>query len=585
MTNEENTQNKSRGLIIFLLLIITVLAGGIIYLLVFNDKTTISLGSSQLATTETSQKQDRDSAESGDSQSIVEGQSQQHETFLVNLVPYIDVSFSGNNGEGQASYNLNLSGLEGQAHLSASDLRDTLNQVAIHIEPKQGLSNGQTVELVVEANESVADLVRSTTTQMTVSGLDAAQIFTDQDIANAAIISYEGPSGQAQAEVNYHFNPPFDQLEIELEGLEEPLTNGDKFSLVLSEDSRQYLADNNILLIGQGRAEIEVTGLEILKPFDDERIAEAVNLIFTGYNGYGQVSLDYAFNRPYEDLSLELASDSQGLANGDQVVVALTNESKEILQQQEYSLPGDGQIEVEVTGLPEAIQVPDDLLSKHVVTNFVGTSGVGQMQIDTTFQPPYSDYLSEKSFYSDQDGAIENGEEVLIRLKVEAWQELFDHGLIVSETGQQFSRRADNLRLVLEEAGDIPQLDDLLDRINTAVTVRYSESSLFAAHEVKLEGIYYRPYHVVNDLIDIEGASQDGVLVALYRVDIYDRGKQKLQETIHVLEGYSDLFIDAEGNVDMNDLVDYNYDFNSSYSLDSIVQMLKGYEFKRVVRN
>ncbi|MGY4104177.1 hypothetical protein ACWOA0_01005 [Ignavigranum ruoffiae] len=323
-----------------------------------------------------------------------------------------------------------------------------------------------------------------------------------------------------------------------------------------------------------------VKGLKVQPKFSQEDLKKAIEISYQGFSGTGKAVLESHFQAPFEDLEVYLTDDSQNLKNGDQITIALTQPSLKLLEDQDYLVENEGKISYTVAGLEEPETLSLETLNRHVVVNFVGTSGVGQARIDTTFQPPYSNFLNKEAFEVENNGAIRNNDVVKIKIKPEILEKMKEAGLLVEEQGQ-IERQAQNMLQVAEQFKDLKDWQNLIKKIDEKIKQKYPDT-LFGAYEIKTERYYYRPYHTANDLLELENVTQDGTIVGVYTITSYDRDKKQVRDTETEVFGFTDLFVNDENQLTSDKYTEYSYKYDNTYTLDSVFQILEGYNFKAV---
>lgn len=323
-----------------------------------------------------------------------------------------------------------------------------------------------------------------------------------------------------------------------------------------------------------------VKGLKVQPKFSQDNLKKAIKIDFQGFSGTGKASIQSNFQAPFEDLEVYMLEDNQNLKNGDQITVALTQPSIKLLEDQDYLIENDGQVKYTVAGLEEPETLTLDNLNKHVVVSFIGTSGAGEARIDTTFQPPYSEFLNNDAFEIENNGSIRNKDQVKIKIKTDILDKMKEAGLLVEEQGQ-IERQADNMLQVAEQFKDLKDWQNLIQKIDEKIKQKYPDT-LFGAYEIKAERYYYRPFHTENDLLTLENVTQDGTIVGVYTITSYDRDKKQVRNTETEVFGFTDLFVNDQMELNTDKYTEYSYKFDNTYTLDAVFQLLEGYDFKAV---
>lgn len=274
-------------------------------------------------------------------------------------------------------------------------------------------------------------------------------------------------------------------------------------------------------------------------------------------------------------INLDKSSD---LSNGDSVTLTLDIDSSKV-----KNLAG-GDKEFVVEGLDEAKKLTTEELEKHLVVNFNGVSGLGSATIDNTL-PGELGYLG---FTLVDDGKFKNGDLAKIEITDDLENRLADNGYLLDDDFDP-SFEVKGLDEVAEKATDIANLDDIKRMIDEEVNRSYKdwnpEASYGSRYEIKEEGLFYRQF--VRDSNDSQfsfnSATNNGNLVKILSVKRYYGGTEnKLNTEFTAIIGFSDLFLDEENKVNVADLITIKDTKDSTYSVESVVQLYEGYGYNRV---
>lgn len=404
------------------------------------------------------------------------------------------------------------------------------------------------------------------------------------NLADILDLQFEGYTGEGT--VTYAFNQPVIQQALGLSDAElavfmgaidlqiEPdsgLKNGDRVQVSLEAGAYQKHINGN-------PRSIQVSGLDAYEIINEADLAANLALDISGYSGSAEAQLKVSEQEPYTHLTFEQHF-WQEVANGDQLALVLTAEAEDWLQEHGYQLEKP-KMYFQVGGLPERERLSQELLERHVVASFQGTSGAGEIMLDTTFQPPFSDFLDAEAFDIPQQGRIANGDTVELLVKADVRQALEEAGYAL-ET-DRIMREAGNLKEVAEHFDEIHNHEAIFQRIQEDLRNQFPDT-FFGAYEIEPVAYYYRPHRVVNDLLDLENVSQDGTFIGLFQIQLYDRQKTNLRSSQWLVHGYTDLFINNQQEVALDDMETYHYEFPENYTLESAKQLLEGYGFEREI--
>jgi len=189
------------------------------------------------------------------------------------ITEYIDVSFSGVDTMGEASYSLNDEELiedvfdinledEFPDEETAEEIDTMLDAYKIKLENDEELSNGDTVKLTANVNEEKTDKIKGGEKEVTVEGLEEPKTLTSKDVEENLVLNFNGVSGRGKAQIDTTFDEGFLNdivYNIENDGT---LKNGDKAKLDLDDDFVETLNNNGYILEEDFSPTFEVKGLE-----------------------------------------------------------------------------------------------------------------------------------------------------------------------------------------------------------------------------------------------------------------------------------------------------------------------------------
>ena len=355
---------------------------------------------------------------------------------------------------------------------------------------------------------------------------------------------------------------------------EKQLSNQDLIQVKVSTDKKfeSYL--------GTLSFEQKVSGLSEKESFTIKSLEDDINVEFSGFNGKGNATLHTDFVSPFDQLKVIIDQPKANYSNGDELRIIFNQDSIRKLEELGYSIAEDDELIVKVEDLEDPIKIKKEDIDKHVVVNFMGTSGVGEVKLDTTFQPPLSTFLNNESFDIENNGQIRNNEEVTIKIKPDVLDKMKDKGLELTEP-IEMTRKAQNLPEVSESIDQTKNVKELIKKINADIEQKYPDT-LFGSFDTKLERYYYRPFHVQNDLIKVENSTQDGTLIAVFTVDTLSKDKKEKIKTETLVYGYTNLYTNSKNEIKLKEAKVYEYKYDNTYTLESVFQLIEGYNFKAI---
>lgn len=270
---------------------------------------------------------------------------------------------------------------------------------------------------------------------------------------------------------------------------------------------------------------------------------------------------------------IEMDNESD-LSNGDTITVNLKvdNEKSKKIKTKES-------LKYTVAGLEEPNKLSDEEIEKRIVVNFTGVSGRGHIQIDSTFEGNL-EYLS---FDSEQEGEIKNGDTVTVKLTDDAKDLLTTHGYILTGKGSA-DFVASNLKNVAEKPADIENIVDIERLISEGINREYQDSQ-FGLHKYEIikEHSFYRQFERDGEEPSdwFSGTPSNGTLVNVYSIKKYD-SQGALWDKFTSIYGYTDIFLDENNKASLVDINSYLYNYDDTYSLESIIKLMEGYDYQTI---
>lgn len=231
------------------------------------------------------------------------------------MAEYVDVSFSGMDTLGSASYEVDeikllkeLFDIKDDAHdfpdeKTAEDAYNVMNAFEVKVEPEEGLSNGDKVKVTVSVDEDMTDKIKAGEKEVTVEGLDEPDVLTTEDVEKNLVFNFNGISGRGVAQIDKVFDDStLNNLTYAVEN-DGKLANGDEVEITVNEDIEDILHDNGYILDDNFKPTVEVKGLDVVaeKATDIQNLEDIERFIEEGLNDtYKDTDYTYGSNTKYE---------------------------------------------------------------------------------------------------------------------------------------------------------------------------------------------------------------------------------------------------------------------------------------------
>lgn len=343
-----------------------------------------------------------------------------------------------------------------------------------------------------------------------------------------------------------------------------------------AEDLTDYIDVSFSGMDSQGHAEYEVKEDKLHKEifdydeeedFADDETEEEMDNLDDAY----KIKLD-----PKKDLS-----------NGDKVkVTASVNDEK-------TDKIKDGEKEVTVKNLEEPETLTTDDVENNLVINFNGASGRGKAKIDNKLD----DSLSSLDFEIDDDGELENGDEVKAVLKGDENEQQLNQAGYVLEEDFNPTFEVEGLDKVAKEASDIDNLKDIKRMIKEEVEDEYEDTSpdesYGTVYDIDKEAMLYRPFEEDEDddnrdeeppdMMGEDPVNKNGSLIGIYSITKYSGGddKEKEKEFTAVI-GFSNIILDDDDEGNVSDMEELSTEKDDKYSTESVVQLYEGDGYEKL---
>lgn len=312
------------------------------------------------------------------------------------------------------------------------------------------------------------------------------------------------------------------------------------------------------------------------------KLADYVDVEFTGYDKVGQATFDIDKEQLYEDVlgvksekdledediqqkiatitsqtSVKLEN-TNDLENGDTVTIIT-----EVNEDRVDNIEG-GKKEITVEGLEELKTLSEEDVLDNIDIEFVGTDGRGFIHIENEFETD-SDFssLTNLEFEVENDGYLENDEEVTIvpnekdknNLPTSGYEIDDDFALTVTVEG---------LKPVASNIDDIENFDEIEEMIDDEINDFYEDNISdvvivdTVVYDIKKEGYLYRPHRDYDDDATYLNVNEDlgeTTLATVYSIQQYaDEEKEELTDDFAALRGFKSIEFDENLKIDPSNI-------------------------------
>lgn len=185
---------------------------------------------------------------------------------------YVDVSFSGVDTKGVASYRIDTDAMakeilnidpedDALSQEQTQEVSDLLNSYTIKLNKESNLSNGDKVTLAIDVNEDKTKKIKSSKKTVEVKGLNKAKELTNKEVEKKLVVNFNGVSGRGVATIDNVFDSPLDSVVFTIKN-DGKLKNGDKAEIVLDKSQKDQLSYDGYVLQKNFSPTFEVNGLE-----------------------------------------------------------------------------------------------------------------------------------------------------------------------------------------------------------------------------------------------------------------------------------------------------------------------------------
>lgn len=355
------------------------------------------------------------------------------------------------------------------------------------------------------------------------------------------------------------------------------LSNGDVVTLTVAVDE-----EATDILSGGSEEEIEVSDLPEGTTLTSEDLEENVSVSFEGMDGEGTVEeINQNFEPDFPELDFDVENDGE-LSNDETAVFTVSNSSFDRLSQTDYILDEDNRtFEVEVSGLREPEYITQEELTDNIIITFTGASGRGEVEnLETTF----SNDIPAIDVEVENEGELENGETAVVNVTDETLNRLNTAEYAIEEDDQQFEVEVDGLTGYAAAMSEIENLEDVKRFLQEETDNRFEDSSpdrdYGTLYEVEFHQYMYRQFEEETQNTDYSNRNLtqgNGNLFGIFTVETYSGGDDpELEGESIVAVGFNNMELDENQEVNISDLSDERVNFDDSYSLDTVTQLLEG---------
>lgn len=216
----------------------------------------------------------------------------------LDIMPYVDVSFSGLDSQGTAEAEMNEDALindvfghdlHDQQEIE-EDINNLITAYSIELDQDQDLANGDTVTLTVAVDEGQSKIIEGGEKEFTVSQLEEATELTTEEVEKHLVLNFNGVSGKGTAQMDNTFSSPLSHFDFNIEN-DGSLENGDEATLVRDEETKRSLNNEGYIVTEDFNPTFEVEGLDVVA----EKATDIANL-----EDIERV-IDEQVNRSFED--------------------------------------------------------------------------------------------------------------------------------------------------------------------------------------------------------------------------------------------------------------------------------------------
>lgn len=191
-----------------------------------------------------------------------------------NLTDYVNVSFTGLDSKGVASYDVDEEQLfkdlfdydpetdfpDEETLMEMEKIEDSYK---VKLSKSEDLSNGDKITVTVTVDENVTKKIKGGEKEVTVEGLDEPKRLTTKDVEEHLVIDFLGASGQGVSRINNKFESPLNEIVFEIEN-DGTLKNDDDARIILAEGEEESLLNHGYILEDDFKPTFKVKGLDLI---------------------------------------------------------------------------------------------------------------------------------------------------------------------------------------------------------------------------------------------------------------------------------------------------------------------------------
>lgn len=189
------------------------------------------------------------------------------------LGDYVDVTFTGLDTQGTASYDVNMEQLfkDVLGYDLSTDFPDEksaneMNQIAegfkIKLDKDKNLSNGDKIKLSISVDKNKTDKIIGGEKEFTVEGLEEPLVLTNDEVVKHLVVNFSGVSGRGKAKIDNTLKAPLNYMNFQITQDGE-LKNGEMASVVIDQELKDQLINNGYVLAEDFGPTFEVKGLQV----------------------------------------------------------------------------------------------------------------------------------------------------------------------------------------------------------------------------------------------------------------------------------------------------------------------------------
>src|SRR5699024_1907371 len=232
-----------------------------------------------------------------------------------NVTEYVEVSFSGMDSQGSASYDVDEMGLveevldldeDAQDYPdaeTAEEAEEILDAYDISIDEEDDLSNGDTVVITASVDDEETKKIEGGEKEFTVEDLDEPEMVTSEDVEENLVFNFNGVSGRGEAQIDNIFDEsPLNNISFEVENDGE-LENGEDAQITVDDEAESALHSEGYMLEDDFNPTVEVEDLDKVaeKATDIENLKDVERYMEEELNDeYKDTDHDFGSNTVYD---------------------------------------------------------------------------------------------------------------------------------------------------------------------------------------------------------------------------------------------------------------------------------------------